>query len=218
MHQRLLRRHATEGQDGLQPIVAAKEDVCVEAISHHADALAARNREFLLQVVNHKGAGLAHNSGLLACAALDGADHGAVASPLLRIRQVGDLIGVCRNELATAVLGYAELCVLDFVVVDVAIKTNNDCTNVRILVDLPTGTHVRHHVLVTLRAKPRYAYEIQLLANALLTNNICLLASVLELCLLQVGCSCKGGGEDLLWWHVETQRVELCLVALSALG
>ena len=51
--------------------------------------------------------------------------------PLLRVREVRDRIPVGGDEHAPGVLADAERCVLDLVVVDVAVKPNNHCTNLQ---------------------------------------------------------------------------------------
>mmetsp|Transcript_95344 Transcript_95344/g.284701 ORF Transcript_95344/g.284701 Transcript_95344/m.284701 type:complete len:324 (+) Transcript_95344:131-1102(+) len=214
----LLGCHSAEGEARLQAIVQAEEDVRVEAVAHHAYALAAGDLVLLLQVVDHQGAGFANDRRLLASAALDRANHGTVAGPLLSVRQMCDAVRVCGDELATLVFIDAELSILDLVVVHVSVETDDNGPNIWILIELASRPHVRLLALVGFRPEPRDTDEVEFLTDALLADDVDLLAGVLELRLFQVCGSGKGRGEDLLGRHVEAQGIELCLVALAALG
>mmetsp|Transcript_66392 Transcript_66392/g.209915 ORF Transcript_66392/g.209915 Transcript_66392/m.209915 type:complete len:216 (-) Transcript_66392:342-989(-) len=188
----LLGCHSAEGEARLQAIVQAEEDVRVEAVSHHADALAVRDAVLLLEVIDHEGAWLAHDCGLLARAAPDGAHHGAVAGPLLGVGEVRDLIEVGGDKLATFVLVDAQLSVLDLVVVYVAVEADDDRTHFGVVLHLPAGAHEWLLLAVGLRAKPRDADKVQLLADALLTYDVHLLARLTEPRLLQIGSRREG--------------------------
>ena len=61
----------------------------------------------------------------------DGADHCTVAGPLLGVGQVRARIQVGGNEVAARVLADAQRRVLDLVVVQVPVKANHDCANLR---------------------------------------------------------------------------------------
>jgi len=49
--------------------------------------------------------------------------------PLLSICKMGDCIAICSNEEASRIFPYTECSILDFVVVEIAIKSNNNCPN-----------------------------------------------------------------------------------------
>ena len=91
---------------------------------HHADPV---GLQVVLgaDVVDHERGRLADHRRVPAGAALDGARHGAVAGPLLRVGEVGDGVEVGGDELAALVLVDAELGVLDLVVVDVAVEAHH---------------------------------------------------------------------------------------------
>lgn len=106
--QLLLGGDARERQARDQPVVLAEEDVRVEAVADHADAIALA-AVLVHNVVDHERRGLAHKRWLLARAALDGPGHRAVARPLLRVGQVRHRVEVGGDELAALVLVDAEL-------------------------------------------------------------------------------------------------------------
>jgi len=49
--------------------------------------------------------------------------------PFLSICKMGDCITICSNEETPRIFPYTECSILDFVVVEMAIKSNNNCPN-----------------------------------------------------------------------------------------
>ncbi len=56
----------------------------------------------------------------------DGTDHGAIAGPFLRVRQVRDRVQVGGDEMAPRVLADAQCCRLDLVVVDAPVEAHHN--------------------------------------------------------------------------------------------
>ena len=124
--------------------VLTKEDVSVKPITNHADTLTAA-AVLLDNVVDHQGTWLANKCRFLASAALDRARHGTIACPFLSVGQMGHSIKIGGNKLATGIFIDAKLRVLNLVVVDVAVKTYNDCPNIPFIqhVEVNAGSNNR---------------------------------------------------------------------------
>mmetsp|Transcript_14372 Transcript_14372/g.30332 ORF Transcript_14372/g.30332 Transcript_14372/m.30332 type:complete len:366 (+) Transcript_14372:154-1251(+) len=215
--QLLLRGNAAEREAALEAVVLSEENVRVKAVADHANPIAL-DAVLLHHVVDHQRARLADERGLAVGAPLDGAGHGAVARPLLRVGQVRHRVQVCHDELTARVFVDAKLRVLDLVVIDVAVEADDDGADVLIVRQRVAGLELHLLVGVGGAADVRHADEVELLLDANLSDNVHLLPSLLELGLLEVRRRREGRREDLLGLNVEPKRRELAEVALTALG
>mmetsp|Transcript_21039 Transcript_21039/g.66108 ORF Transcript_21039/g.66108 Transcript_21039/m.66108 type:complete len:257 (+) Transcript_21039:575-1345(+) len=131
---------------------------------------------------------------------------------------MGHRIQVGGNELAAGVLVDAQLCVLDFVVVDVAVVSDDDSAHIGVVVHLCARLELHLDVRLMGPADVGHAHEVELLEHAHVPDHVHLLAGGLEVDLVHVrGCG-EGGAEDLLWLDVKAEGGELALVALAGLG
>merc|ERR1719223_88309 len=214
--QLLFRSDAAEHEERLESVVRTEENVRVESVSDHADLLSLQS-ELVAKVVDHERTGLADDGGLLSGAALDGADHAAVAGPLLRVRKMRDGVQVGSDELASGILVDAELRGLNLEVVDVTVEADHDGPDVLVLLDHASLAHVGNLLVVLRTSAPRYVYHVELLADADLADDVDLLTALLELGLFEVGGRREGRREDLLGGNVQTETVELLFVSRARL-
>ena len=139
--------------DGIAGIVATNDCFCnisVKAVADHADARPVE-AELLLHVVDHQWRRLPHQGRLPARAALDRADHGAVARPLLGVRQVRHRIQIGRDELGAHLVD-GQLGRLDLEVVDLAVEAADDGADVLVGLELAA-------CVITLSESPRWRLQ-----------------------------------------------------------
>mmetsp|Transcript_6169 Transcript_6169/g.11269 ORF Transcript_6169/g.11269 Transcript_6169/m.11269 type:complete len:255 (+) Transcript_6169:140-904(+) len=210
--QLILCRHSTQHQQALQSIVRSEQNICIQPIAHHAN-LPPFQSQLIAQVVNHKRTGLPHHRRLLPRASLNRTDHAPIPRPFLRIRQMRHGIRIGSNKLASGILIDAKLRILNFVVVDMPIKSHHDGANIRIVIDLTSRSHIGDLPTVLGSTKVRHANEVQFLLDSHLSDDVHFFTTLLEFGLFEVGRGGEGGGKDFLGGHVEAEGIEFLLVA-----
>mmetsp|Transcript_34374 Transcript_34374/g.45467 ORF Transcript_34374/g.45467 Transcript_34374/m.45467 type:complete len:244 (-) Transcript_34374:465-1196(-) len=203
-----------EDKATLHSIVFSKQDVSIKSVTNHADSISL-DTKLVTDVVNHQGRRLSDHKWLFACAPFDSANHGSVPCPLLSIREMGHSIQVGGNELAAFILIDAQLCVLNFIVVDVSVKAHNNSSNVRILINFLPRAESGNSVFIGFSTNVRNTDQIKLFFNSSFTNDINFFPCFFEPCLFKICCSCKTGRENFFWWHIKAKAVEFFLVTFS---
>merc|ERR1719183_1545634 len=173
----------------------------------------------LSNIIDHKGAWFTNEVRFDTCAALNRSNHASVACPFLRIGEVSYSIQVGGNEFAVFILVDAELGVLNLVVIYVSVKTNNNSTDVFIMVELSTGDHVGLLALVFRPSDVWNTDEVKLVTDSNLPNDVDLLTlfSLQKLALFKICSSGKRRREYFFSCNVEPQRIELFLISGTAL-
>ena len=124
-------------------------------------------------------------------------------------------VGVCRDEHATRVLADAKRRVLDLVVVDVAIKTNDNRPDILVVVHQLTTRQRDLLASVRFTTNVLDADAVEFLQDARLSDDIRLL---LEIDRFQIRRRGEGRRKDFLGVHFQSQRLELLRVPGSRLG
>mmetsp|Transcript_7340 Transcript_7340/g.10706 ORF Transcript_7340/g.10706 Transcript_7340/m.10706 type:complete len:350 (-) Transcript_7340:183-1232(-) len=213
----LLGGNTTQHQNSLESIISSEQYISIQTITDHADT-ALVELELISEVINHEGTRLSDHSGFLPSASLNGANHGTVSSPFLCVSEMGHGIRVGGDEFAAWIFVDAKLGRLDLVIVDMTIESNDDGPYVLIVIELSSGSHIRHLVVIKGSSDPGHIDEIELFADSDFSNDVHLLSSLLKFSLLEVRRSSEGGGEDLLGRNIESKRVEFFLVPRTGFG
>jgi hypothetical protein len=212
--ERFFRGHTGQHEHGAQAAILTKENIRVETVANHANLILAQ-AVLVGDVVQHERGGLTDDDRLLLRAAFNSTNHGTVTSPFLGVGQVRHGIRVRGDEQAPRVFTNAQRGVLNLVVVDVTIETDDNRTNVFIVVhQLPT---LQRHLLasISFAANVLHADVVELLQDARLADDVRLL---LETNGLQVRRRRERTRENLFRTDVEPQRLELARVPSARLG
>mmetsp|Transcript_24187 Transcript_24187/g.58437 ORF Transcript_24187/g.58437 Transcript_24187/m.58437 type:complete len:200 (-) Transcript_24187:95-694(-) len=115
--------------------------------------------------------------------------------------------------MAAGILVEAELGVLDLVIVDPVVETNDHSPDVFVLVEFVPILELDRFPLVLDSPRPRDPKEVKLLANPDVPDHIHALPSGLEVDLVEVGRRRERRRENLLGLDFQSQGVEFLLVS-----
>lgn len=170
----ILTGHPRQSQYRLHAVVQTKQNICIQSVPNHADSCSIET-VLVHDIVNHQRRGLTYNNRLSASAASYCPHHRAVSGPLLLVCEVHHGVRVRSDKQTALVQTEAQLGVLDLVVIDVGIETYNNCADVRVVLHPTAGRRVHPFVCIGRPACVRNSEQVQLLANAVLSNDVRLL-------------------------------------------
>mmetsp|Transcript_25662 Transcript_25662/g.53455 ORF Transcript_25662/g.53455 Transcript_25662/m.53455 type:complete len:234 (-) Transcript_25662:83-784(-) len=129
-----------------------------------------------------------------------------------------DGIQIGGNELGIVFIN-GQLCVLNLVVVDVTIKSDNDGTDILINFQTASRTHIGLFAFIVRSTNVRHTNQIQFLTNANFSNDIGLFTRFLKFGLFQIRGGGKTGRKDFFGRDtVQTQPIKLFLVTRTRFG